>query len=51
MLAADGVDVTLPGRRPRGGSLHPLTIVERQIVDVFTRMGYRVAQGPQIETD
>ena len=51
LLAADGVDVTLPGRRPRGGSLHPLTIVERQIVDVFTRMGYRVAQGPQIETD
>ena len=44
LLSADGVDVTLPGRRPRPGSLHPLTIVERQMVEVFTRMGYRVAE-------
>ena len=51
LLSADGVDVTLPGRRPRPGSLHPLTIVEQQIVEVFTRMGYRVAEGPEIEDD
>jgi phenylalanyl-tRNA synthetase alpha chain len=51
LLAADAVDVTLPGRRPRAGSLHPLTIVEQRIVDVFTRMGYRVAEGPEVETD
>jgi phenylalanyl-tRNA synthetase alpha chain len=51
LLDADAVDVTLPGRRPRPGSLHPLTIVEDEIVDVFTRMGYRVVEGPEVETD
>jgi phenylalanyl-tRNA synthetase alpha chain len=51
LLSADGIDVTLPGRRPRPGSQHPLTIVERQMVEVFTRMGYRVAEGPEIEDE
>jgi phenylalanyl-tRNA synthetase alpha chain len=51
LLEGDRVDVTLPGRRPRPGSLHPLTIVRSQIVDVFTRMGYRVAEGPEIEDE
>ena len=51
LLHADAVDVTLPGRRLRPGSLHPLTIVEDEIVDVFTRMGYRVVEGPEVETD
>ena len=51
LLSADGVDVTLPGRRPRPGSLHPLTIVEQQMVEVFTRMGYRVVEGPEIEDE
>ncbi len=51
LLEADRVDMTLPGRRPRPGSLHPLTIVQRDIVEIFTRMGYRVAEGPEIEDD
>ncbi|HET9723313.1 MAG TPA: phenylalanine--tRNA ligase subunit alpha [Actinomycetota bacterium] len=51
LLLGDRVDVTLPGRRPRPGSMHPLTIGRAQIVDVFTRMGYRVAEGPEIEDD
>jgi phenylalanyl-tRNA synthetase alpha chain len=51
LLEADGVDITLPGRRPRPGSLHPLTIVEDEIVGIFTRMGYRVVEGPEIEDD
>jgi phenylalanyl-tRNA synthetase alpha chain len=48
---ADRIDVTLPGRRPRLGSVHPLTAAEYEIVDVFTRMGYRVVEGPEVETD
>jgi phenylalanyl-tRNA synthetase alpha chain len=48
-LKADGVDVTLPGRRLRNGSLHPLTIVEAEIADIFTRMGYLVVEGPEVE--
>src|SRR5438067_1728034 len=51
LLDADAVDVSLPGRRLRPGSLHPLTAVEDEIVDVFTRMGYRVVEGPEVETD
>src|ERR687891_933849 len=49
ILDADAVDVTLPGRRPRPGSLHPLTLVEQRMVQIFTRMGYRVAEGPGSE--
>jgi phenylalanyl-tRNA synthetase alpha chain len=51
LLSGDAVDVTLPGRRLRPGSFHPLTLVEDRIVDVFTRMGYRVAEGPEIEDE
>jgi phenylalanyl-tRNA synthetase alpha chain len=50
-LAAERTDITLPGRRPRPGSLHPITLVEREIVDVFTSLGFRVAGGPEIEDD
>lgn len=49
LLQADRIDVTLPGRRLRSGSLHPLTIVEAEIVDIFTRMGYRVVEGSEVE--
>jgi phenylalanyl-tRNA synthetase alpha chain len=51
VLDADAVDVTLPGRRPRPGSLHPLTLVEQRMVHIFTRMGYRVAEGPEVEDE
>ncbi len=51
LLETDRVDVTLPGRRLRPGSLHPLTIVQDEIVEIFMRMGYRVAEGPEIEDD
>jgi len=45
------VDVTLPGRvRPRG-ALHPLTAVRRQIEGVFVRLGFSIADGPELETD
>jgi phenylalanyl-tRNA synthetase alpha chain len=51
LLDADRIDMTLPGRRALQGSLHPLTLVEEQIVDVFLRLGFRVAEGPEIEDD
>jgi phenylalanyl-tRNA synthetase alpha chain len=51
LLAADRVDMTLPGRTIRRGSLHPLTLVEDEIVEVFARLGFRVAEGPEIEDD
>jgi phenylalanyl-tRNA synthetase alpha chain len=51
LLEADRIDLTLPGRAPRTGSLHPLTLVEREVVEVFTRLGFRVVEGPEIEDD
>jgi len=44
-------DVTLPGRKPPLGALHPVTLVRRQIEEIFLRMGYSVADGPEIEDD
>lgn len=51
LLEADRLDLTLPGRRARRGSLHPLTLVEHELVDIFQRLGFRVAEGPEIEDD
>jgi phenylalanyl-tRNA synthetase alpha chain len=48
---AQAVDVTLPGRRPRAGGLHPVTIVRRRIEQIFLRMGYSIADGPELEND
>ncbi len=45
------LDVTLPGRRPRIGALHPVTLVRREIEEIFLRMGYSVADGPESEDD
>ncbi len=44
-------DVTLPGRRPAVGSLHPVTLVARQIEEIFRGLGYSVAEGPEVESD
>jgi phenylalanyl-tRNA synthetase alpha chain len=51
LLGADRIDLTLPGRRPPTGSLHPFTLIEYEIVDIFTRMGYRVVEGPEVEDE
>ena len=51
LLVADRIDLSLPGRRSRPGSLHPLSLAEDAIVDVFLRLGYRVVEGPEIEDE
>ena len=48
---ADRVDVTLPGRKPPLGRLHPITQVIDEIVDVFVGLGFKVAEGPEVESD
>lgn len=50
-LAAEKIDVTLPGKEVKTGGLHPLTIVRNQILDTFISMGFEVVEGPEIETD
>lgn len=45
------LDVTLPGRRPALGRLHPITQTLREITRAFTSMGFQVVEGPEVETD
>jgi len=48
---ADRIDVSLPGRPISAGSLHPITQITRQICDIFTRLGFEIAEGPEVESD
>jgi phenylalanyl-tRNA synthetase alpha chain len=50
-LAADRVDVTLPGRPPRPGRLHPVTQTLREIYRIFAEMGFQVYLSRDVETD
>lgn len=50
-LASEKIDVTLPGRRAATGNKHPVTLVTEEIVDIFSRLGFVVEEGPEIEQD
>lgn len=50
-LAAEALDVTLPGRGLSTGGLHPVTLTQERVVNLFRSLGFEVADGPEIETD
>ncbi|MFM7582971.1 MAG: phenylalanine--tRNA ligase subunit alpha [Caldilinea sp.] len=50
-LAAEGIDVTLPGRRPLLGKLHPTHQAMREMVDILKQMGFQVFDSPEVESD
>lgn len=50
-LAAETLDITMPGTKPPVGRLHPLQIVENEIKEIFLGMGFSVADGPEVEYD
>jgi phenylalanyl-tRNA synthetase alpha chain len=50
-LAAEAVDITLPGTRRLTGAEHPITRTLNEIVSVFAALGYSVGVGPEVETD
>jgi phenylalanyl-tRNA synthetase alpha chain len=50
-LAAESIDVTLPGRRQGPGGLHPITRAQEHAERLFRSMGFEVADGPEIESD
>ncbi len=50
-LQGNAVDLTLPGRRVRRGTVHPLSRIRREMISVFRDLGYAVATGPQVEHD
>lgn len=50
-MAAESIDITLPGKQQSIGKLHPLNIVENEIKEIFLGMGFSVADGPEVEYD
>ena len=50
-IERERIDVTLPGRRPRQGHLHPLTLLRQRIEDIFVSLGYIIEDDREIETD
>jgi len=50
-LVEEKIDITLDAYNPKMGTLHPLTLVQKELEDVFIGMGYNVAEGPEVELD
>jgi phenylalanyl-tRNA synthetase alpha chain len=48
---ASFLDVTLPGREPLRGHLHPITLIIKEVCQIFSRMGFMVVKGPNVELD
>jgi len=48
---AGSFDISIPGRKARTGHLHPLTLVKRQIEQIFQEMGFSIVLGPEMETE
>jgi phenylalanyl-tRNA synthetase alpha chain len=51
VLEKEKIDVTLPGRRIPVGKRHPLTQTLDEIIDIFSRLGFEVVEGPEVELD
>ena len=49
--ARESIDVTMPGRRPRKGHRHPITLLRERLEDIFVSLGYAIEDGREIETD
>ena len=50
-LASEQIDITLPSKKTKRGSLHPMTRIQSEFEDIFVSMGYTVYDGPEIESD
>ena len=50
-LKKERIDVTRPGKKIEMGHLHPLTLVQREVEEIFQSMGFSVIQGPEVETE
>lgn len=50
-LQAEKIDVTLPGKKPSVGKLHPINAVLNEVKEIFLGMGFDIAEGPEVEYD
>ena len=48
---AETVDITMPAAIPEEGTLHPITLVKNQLIDAFAGLGFKIYEGPEIESD
>lgn len=51
LIEKNRLDVTIPGKRPNNGTLHPITLLRQKIEDIFVSMGYVIEDDREIETD
>jgi phenylalanyl-tRNA synthetase alpha chain len=49
--AQEAIDVTLPGKSSDGGAYHPNTLIRRELISIFSGMGFEIFEGPEIEND
>ncbi|MFH1656558.1 MAG: phenylalanine--tRNA ligase subunit alpha [Candidatus Nealsonbacteria bacterium] len=47
----DSIDISIPGKKIMIGHLHPLTLIKKEIEEIFTAMGFSIIEGPEIETE
>ena len=50
-LKKEKIDVTVPGKAPATGHIHPLTAVQRELENIFIGMGFSISEGPEVEYD
>ncbi len=50
-LKEEAIDVTMPAKGKRTGTLHPLTLITQELIEIFANMGFSVTEGPEIESD
>lgn len=50
-VAGERIDVTMPAKFSAGGSVHPVTLVRRELEEIFSGMGFNIYEGPEIERD
>lgn len=50
-FAAEKIDITIPAKKLKKGNLHPLSKIQYEIEDIFTAMGFEIADGPEVETE
>ena len=50
-VAGERIDVTMPAKFHAGGSVHPVTLVRRELEEIFSGMGFNIFEGPEIERD
>lgn len=51
ILQKEWVDITRPGIRKEKGHLHPLTKITREMINIFSQMGFEIAEGPEVESE